>query len=53
MQKQIITNSGNYSITEIGDTKRLQSSDYNYFFNKKTGFFARWGAEEKDNPAYS
>ena len=30
-------------ILENKDYKSLVSPDYNYMFNKNTGFFARWG----------
>jgi len=30
----------------------LTSPDYNFVFNKKTGFFARWGATYEDDPEY-
>lgn len=33
--------------------KVIRSKDYNYFFNAKTGFFARWGATKEDNPIMS
>ena len=30
--------------------KICRSSDYNFIFNKKTGFFARWGKTKKEDP---
>ena len=33
-----------------GVTKRVVSADYNYTFNSKTGFFARWGKTKNDDP---
>lgn len=33
--------------------KRVSSDNYNYVFNRKTGFFARWGKSYDDNPKYS
>lgn len=42
-----------YTIKIKGDEKFLISKDYNYFFNKKTGFFARWGKTKDDDPDYS
>lgn len=32
--------------------KRFASEDYNYVFNSKNGFFARWGKTEKEDPQY-
>ncbi len=37
-------------IREDEHVRQLRSEDYNYNFNKKTGFFARWGADPKDDP---
>lgn len=36
----------------LEDEKRrvVKSENYNTFFNKKTGFFARWGKTEDDDP---
>ncbi len=33
--------------------KLVRSSGYNYVFNKETGFFARWGYTQGDDPKYS
>jgi MoaA/NifB/PqqE/SkfB family radical SAM enzyme len=33
--------------------KKLISPDYNYLFNMNSGFFARWGKTEKDDPIRS
>jgi len=35
------------------DKKILVSDHYNYFFDKKTGYFARWGKTMEDDPQYS
>lgn len=35
------------------DLKVLKTPKYNYVFNRKTGFFARWGETLEDNPEYS
>jgi len=33
-------------------TRRIvKSPEYNYYFNKITGYFARWGATKEDDPA--
>ena len=42
MKKLIISDSPIY--------KTVRSPDYNFNFDKKTGFFARWGATEEDDP---
>jgi len=33
--------------------KVLHSPDYNFIFNKQSGFFARWGATQDDDPDWS
>lgn len=35
------------------EIKVLKSTDYNFIFNRKTGFFARWGKKKEDDPSYS
>lgn len=40
-------------ILETNREKLVKSEDYNSYFNKETGFFARWGARKQDNPAYA
>jgi len=35
-----------------GDMKYLRSSNYNYNFNLKTGYFARWGKFESEDPEW-
>jgi hypothetical protein len=42
-----------FQLFENDKVKILRSPDYNYNFNKKNGYFERWGAEEKDDPSYS
>lgn len=37
-------------IIDNNKTKTVVSPDYNYIFNKGTGFFARWGKTKKDDP---
>ena len=37
-------------IFEDATKKKVQSKDYNYIFNKETGFFARWGKTKEDDP---
>lgn len=38
------------SIFENNERKIAVSSDYNYEFNKKNGYFVRWGKSLKDDP---
>ncbi len=40
-------------IVEKEHGKVLLSEDYNFIFNKKNGFFARWGKTLKDDPDFS
>lgn len=42
-----------YVIQTLGDWKKFRSENYNYDFNLKTGFFARWGKTQDDDPEYS
>ena len=37
----------------MNNTKVVKSKDYNYIFNKETGFFARWGTTAADDPLFS
>jgi hypothetical protein len=36
-----------------GDRTYLRSKDYNFIFDRKSGFFARWGKTQEDDPQYS
>jgi len=40
-------------IAENDELKCCKSSDYNFIFNKKTGFFARWGRTEEEDPQWA
>ena len=40
-------------LLENKDKKILKSKNYNFVFDKKTGFFARWGKTQDDDPQYS
>jgi hypothetical protein len=40
-------------IVEKQSSKALFSEEYNFIFNKKDGFFMRWGETEYDDPQYS
>jgi len=35
------------------NTKAFRSPIYNYIFDKKTGFFVRWGKTLEDDPPFS
>jgi len=39
-----------FTIKETPDIKMLRSENYNYKFNKRTGFFARWGRTILEDP---
>ena len=41
------------TVIKKDDLTVLKSADYNFVFNKVTGFFARWGATEGEDPQYS
>lgn len=43
----------NAKLIETKNNKRLFSEFYNFYFNKKTGFFARWGKTTRDDPDFS
>jgi hypothetical protein len=40
----------NLIIRENEKYRICKSSDYNFIFNKQTGFFARWGKNKNDDP---
>lgn len=42
-----------YKILVNPNEKILTSPNYNYYFNKNSGFFARWGKNKDDDPDYS
>ena len=42
----------NLKIFDSQQYKICKSSDYNFIFNKKTGFFVRWGKTLEDDPNY-
>ncbi len=42
----------NLKIIDSKKYKICKSSDYNFIFNKDTGFFARWGKTKKGDPEY-
>lgn len=40
-------------LIDTKEEKIVRSSNYNSIFNKKTGFFARWGKTKDEDPDYS
>jgi len=42
-----------YILTESKEKKKIFGKNYNYLFDKETGFFARWGKTKEDDPDYS
>jgi len=40
-------------VTDTVDEKIVRSENFNSYFDKNTGFFARWGKNKKDDPEYS
>lgn len=40
-------------ITETKTKKTICSKEYNYIFDKKTGYFARWGKTKEEDPLFS
>ena len=40
-------------ILETSREKLVKSEDYNSYFNKETGFFARWGVNKEQDPLYA
>lgn len=40
-------------IKESNKEKAFYSDNYNYYLNKETGFFARWGKNKEDDPNFS
>jgi len=52
-KKIIETNGKKYTLFETLEIKAVRGEDYNFFFNKDTGFFARWGKNHKDDPQFS
>lgn len=49
----IEVNSNKYTITENEDGKICKGQNYNTFFNKKNGFFARYGKTQDEDPDFS
>lgn len=40
-------------LLETDKHKIVRSEDYNFIFDKQSGFFARWGSTEEDDPEFS
>jgi hypothetical protein len=40
----------NFTIKENNKIKILESKEYNYFFDKETGFMAQWGKTQEEDP---
>ena len=53
MQHIIQTMSKECTVVENKEAKYVSSPDYNYAFNKHTGYFLRWGKTKKDDPQFS
>lgn len=46
-------NNRDYVVDDDGVVKRVWSEDYNYVFERPTGFFVRWGRNLHDDPSFS
>lgn len=53
VEEQIQTSQGKMLLLDSPKEKRVLSLRYNSYFNKETGFTARWGITEEDDPEYS
>ena len=42
-----------FKVFDSVEMKLVNSPDYNSAFNKKNGFFARWGKTQEDDPVYA
>jgi MoaA/NifB/PqqE/SkfB family radical SAM enzyme len=42
-----------YTVKENSNVKLVRSENYNYNFNKNTGYFERWGKLKKDDPQFA
>lgn len=40
-------------VIEDSREKKVKSKNYNYYFNKKTGLFLRWGETKENDPTFS
>ncbi len=46
-------NGERFIVLDGPDSKSVRSENYNFDFDKKTGFFARWGKTQEDDPRFS
>jgi hypothetical protein len=46
-------NNERFVVIDAPRMKSVRSDNYNYDFNKETGFFARWGKNKDDDPKFS
>ncbi|MHA1989293.1 MAG: radical SAM protein, partial [Promethearchaeota archaeon] len=53
MKTLIAPNNKRALIARKGEKTVFYSKDYNFIFNRKTGFFARWGKTQEDDPDFS
>ena len=53
MPTEIRVNDIPHMLYDSPDKKSVRSKGYNYDFDKKTGFFVRWGATLKDDPTFA
>ena len=44
---------GRYAVLDGDVKKAFISPGYNYVFDKRSGFFARWGETQEQDPSYS
>ena len=51
--QKLILGDKEVSFIETDNLKIVRSSDYNYNFNKETGFFMRWGKTMDDDPDFA
>ena len=42
-----------FKLNDTATHKTLQSANYSFFFDKRSGFFARWGATKEEDPQWS
>ena len=53
MKKYVYEISGEkFEVFDNENSKVVKSDNYNYVFNKKTGFFARWGKTQDEDPVF-
>lgn len=50
---EVKTKYGDYLVFENSKIKCIRSKEYNYNFDKKTGYFERWGKTKEEDPLFS